>query len=55
MSTIGNPIPATNEGMDLDDDSNMVDSAITSYEGNINALNSVNISMPALAGAVYLV
>jgi len=43
MSTIGNPIPATNEGMDLDDDSNMVDSAITSYEGNINALNSVNI------------
>ena len=43
MSTIGNPIPATNEGMDLDDDGNMVDSAITSYEGNINALNSVNI------------
>ena len=29
--------------MDLDDDGNMVDSANTSYEGNINALNSVNI------------
>ena len=42
-SNIGNPIPATNEGMVLDDDGNMVDSAITSYEGNINALNSVNI------------
>ena len=25
------------------DESNMVDSATTSYEGNINALNSVNI------------
>lgn len=43
MSNIGNPIPATNEGMVLDNDGNMVDSAITSYEGNINALNSVNI------------
>lgn len=42
MSTIGNPIPAGNDEMDVDNDVNMDNSTLPSFEGNINACNSMN-------------